>query len=118
VPVAFVMDVVFLVHDDLTWFLLLALFRMGLVLLQLLTLAPALRSRQGLGYWYLIPFFSLVYGPILLATRFGGTLAGVLHVRRQREKLRELERPGPWAGPDADLWRETELSPAEASGTA
>jgi cellulose synthase/poly-beta-1,6-N-acetylglucosamine synthase-like glycosyltransferase len=118
VPLAFVMDVVFLVHDDLAWFLLLALFRMGLVLLQLLTLAPALRSRQGLGYWYLIPFFSLVYGPILLATRFGGTLAGVLHVRRQREKLRELERPGPWAGPDADLWRETELSPAEASGTA
>jgi len=111
-PVAFVLDLVFLLHDDVGWVLVLAVARMTLLALQLVTLAPALKYRQGLGYWYLIPVFTLVYGPILLATRFAGTVAGVIHVRELREKLRTLQLPrSPSAMPSRDDWLDVELQP-------
>ena len=73
------------------WFAVLAVARMALLGAQLALLSPALRSRQGLGNALTIPFFSLIYGPLLLCTRFCGTLAGVKHIYEQREKLRERE---------------------------
>jgi hypothetical protein len=69
-----------LVHGDLQWFFTLAAARMLLHASQIAILLPALRSRQGLRNVPLIPLFTLIYGPLLLATRFFGTLTGVGHV--------------------------------------
>jgi hypothetical protein len=79
-PIAFVLDAAFLVHGDLQWFFTLAAARMLLHASQIAILLPALRSRQGLRNVPLIPLFTLIYGPLLLATRFFGTLTGVGHV--------------------------------------
>jgi len=90
-PVAFVLDAAFLLHGDLGWFFTLAAARMLLHASQIAVLLPALRSRQGVRNVPLIPFFTLIYGPLMLATRFFGTLAGIGHVYVQREKLRDIE---------------------------
>jgi hypothetical protein len=90
-PIAFVLDAAFLVHGDLQWFFTLAAARMLLHASQIAILLPALRSRQGLRNVPLIPLFTLIYGPLLLATRFFGTLTGVGHVYIQRQKLRDIE---------------------------
>jgi hypothetical protein len=50
------------------------------------------RCKQGLRYAYLIPIFTLAYGPVLLVTRFLGTIAGVTHVVNLRRRLATLER--------------------------
>jgi hypothetical protein len=41
--------------------------------------------------FFVIPFFTLIYGPLMFATRFFGTLAGVGHVYVRREKLADIE---------------------------
>ncbi|MDP9235095.1 MAG: hypothetical protein M3P01_11195 [Actinomycetota bacterium] len=49
----------------------------------MLSIRPALHRRsslQGLRFWWLSPFFVLVYGPLLLGARFGGSWAGLRHV--------------------------------------
>ena len=81
-------------------------------------LAPTLRCRQGLRYWYLIPFFTLVYGPILLVTRFAGTVAGVIHVRELKEKLRAIELPSSLVGErGAYDWVDGRVQPVGALST-
>lgn len=118
IPVVFVMDLVFLIHGDLTWLFLLAAARMALLGLQFGVLAPTLRCRQGLRYWYLIPFFTLVYGPILLVTRFAGTVAGVIHVRELKEKLRAIELPSSLVGErGAYDWVDGRVQPVGALST-
>jgi hypothetical protein len=47
-----------------------------------------------LRYWWLTPFFTLVYGPVLLLTRFFGTWSGITHVLALRRKEDRLEHAG------------------------
>jgi hypothetical protein len=54
--------------------------------MQLMILKPALQSRQGIGYWWLIPLFVLVYGPLQVAVRFVGTWAAIGHVWDLRKR--------------------------------
>ncbi len=58
---------------------------------QLLVLSGALINRQGLAYWWLVPFFTLAYGPVLLAVRFAGTWKGLRDIGILRRKEVELE---------------------------
>ena len=81
-----------LLQDRMEWVALLLLVRMALVIGQVALVRPALRCRQAAAYWYVVPFFTLVYGPILVVARFVGTIAGVVHVLGLREKLAVLER--------------------------
>lgn len=90
-PLAFILDAVFLLHGDFAWFVVLALARMALLGAQIAVLSPALRCRQGIEYVTLIPLFSLLYGPVLIATRFVGSIAAVKHIFDQRDKLRQLQ---------------------------
>jgi cellulose synthase/poly-beta-1,6-N-acetylglucosamine synthase-like glycosyltransferase len=76
------------------WVAILVLGRMAIMAVQLLTLSLVLHSKQGLSYWWLIPFFVLAYGPVLLATRFIGSWAGIGNVRRLRRKETRLEHVG------------------------
>jgi cellulose synthase/poly-beta-1,6-N-acetylglucosamine synthase-like glycosyltransferase len=68
--------------------------QMAVMIMQLLILMKALRFRQGLRYWFLIPFFTLVYGPVLLAVRFIGTWSGLIHIWMLRRKEEGLEHAG------------------------
>lgn len=80
-------------HDGPHWFAAMMGARAVLMVLELAFAAPALNrrdTRQGLGNWWLAPFFVLAYGPLLLATRFIGTWAGVGHVIRLRRKSDEI----------------------------
>jgi hypothetical protein len=61
---------------------------------QLLILSPVLNSRQGLAYWRMLPFFTLVYGPVLLSVRFIGAWSGLGHVWLLRRKEDHLEHAG------------------------
>jgi len=76
------------------WVALLILGRMAIMAAQLITLSLVLHSKQGLSYWWLIPFFVLIYGPVLLVTRFIGSWAGIGNVRRLRRKETKLEHVG------------------------
>jgi len=76
------------------WVALLIGGRMLIMAVQLVTLSLVLHSKQGLSYWWLIPFFVLVYGPVLLVTRFLGSWAGIANVRRLRRKETKLEHVG------------------------
>jgi cellulose synthase/poly-beta-1,6-N-acetylglucosamine synthase-like glycosyltransferase len=68
--------------------------QMAIMTAQLFILSGVLRFRQGLRYWCLIPFFTLVYGPVLLATRFVGTWSGLVHILILRKKETRLEHAG------------------------
>jgi cellulose synthase/poly-beta-1,6-N-acetylglucosamine synthase-like glycosyltransferase len=68
--------------------------QMAIMGTQLLILSRTLQPRQGLRYWFLIPFFTLVYGPVLLAVRFAGTWSGLVHVGVLRKKENRLEHAG------------------------
>ncbi len=94
----FLLDVyLLLAHDGPYWLAALLGLRVALIWVQMLFIRPALHRRpslQGLRYWWLGPFFVLVYGPILLGARFAGTWAGVAHVRalrRRGDSVRGLE---------------------------
>jgi cellulose synthase/poly-beta-1,6-N-acetylglucosamine synthase-like glycosyltransferase len=91
-PIVLVVDTFLLLHDRVEWVALFLIARMTLVAGQVLLVRPALRCRQAATSWYLAPFFTLVYGPLLLVSRFLGTVAGVLHVLGLREKLAVLEQ--------------------------
>jgi cellulose synthase/poly-beta-1,6-N-acetylglucosamine synthase-like glycosyltransferase len=91
-PFVLLVDVAFLVHERIGWVVALILARMTLIGAQVALVRPALRCRQASTYWRLIPFFTLVYGPLLVVARFVGTVAGVLHVMGLREKLAALEQ--------------------------
>ena len=86
----YILDIgLLLAHGGPIWLLVMVGGRMVIVALQMLILAPALnrqQSRQGLAYWWLIPFYVLVYGPLLLCVRFAGTWTGLYHVRELRMK--------------------------------
>jgi glycosyltransferase involved in cell wall biosynthesis len=92
VPVVFVIDVVLVLHDRVEWLTVLILARMTLIAAQVAIVRPSLRCKQGIRYAYLIPIFTLAYGPVLLVTRFLGTIAGVAHVVNLRRRLATLER--------------------------
>lgn len=68
--------------------------QMAIMAAQLFILSGVLRFRQGIRYWWLIPFFTLVYGPMLLATRFIGTWSGLVHILILRKKETRLEHAG------------------------
>jgi cellulose synthase/poly-beta-1,6-N-acetylglucosamine synthase-like glycosyltransferase len=91
-PFVFAVDVALLLHDRVAWVVALFLVRMGLIAAQVMLIRRVLRCPQASTYWPIIPFFTLVYGPVLLTARFVGTVAGVLHVLGLRDKLAELER--------------------------
>lgn len=76
------------------WLGAVLLAQMALMGGQLAILAGALNSRQGADYWFLIPLFTLVYGPVLLAVRFVGTWAGLAQVLTLRRKEDRLEHAG------------------------
>ena len=78
----------------LQWLAVLLLLRMALMALQLLTMTLLLHERQGVYYYWLIPFFVLVYGPILLAARFAGSWAGMNHIRALKRRQAHLEHAG------------------------
>jgi poly-beta-1,6-N-acetyl-D-glucosamine synthase len=78
----------------LTWVALLVGGRMAIMIVQLVILSRILHSRQGISYWWLVPFFVCLYGPILLVTRFLGAWAGMANVRRLRQKETHLEHAG------------------------
>jgi poly-beta-1,6-N-acetyl-D-glucosamine synthase len=61
-------------------------------ILQIVILRPALRELQGARWWWLLPLFSILYAPLLLAVRCIGTWAGIAHVWRLRHK--EIEHVG------------------------
>jgi cellulose synthase/poly-beta-1,6-N-acetylglucosamine synthase-like glycosyltransferase len=71
---------------------------------QLFILAGVLHSRQGAAYWFLIPFFTLLYGPVLLAVRFVGTWAGVRQVLELRRKEDRLQHEGLAPGRGRTVW--------------
>jgi cellulose synthase/poly-beta-1,6-N-acetylglucosamine synthase-like glycosyltransferase len=76
------------------WLLVVLAVWIGVMAAQLLILAPALRSKQGLGYLWLLPLFPLAYGPLLLLTRFAGTWTGLRNIRVLRGKELTLEFGG------------------------
>jgi cellulose synthase/poly-beta-1,6-N-acetylglucosamine synthase-like glycosyltransferase len=77
------------------WWLLVVLAAwIGVMAAQLLILAPALRSKQGLAYLWLLPLFPVAYGPVLLFTRFAGTWTGLRNIRALRGKESTLEFGG------------------------
>jgi cellulose synthase/poly-beta-1,6-N-acetylglucosamine synthase-like glycosyltransferase len=94
----FLLDLYLLIsHDGPVWLGVILGLRIVILWLEMLLLRPALHWRdsyQGLAHWWLAPVFVLVYGPLLLAARFGGTWAGVAHVR-------ELKRRGDLVGAEA-----------------
>jgi len=81
-------------HGGALWLGVLLLAQVAAMGAQLGILSSALHSRQGIVYWWLIPFFTLVYGPVLLAVRFAGTWAGLAHVLALRRKEDRLEHAG------------------------
>lgn len=95
-------------HAD--WLLALAGIRMALLALQLLLMTGLLHERQGVYYYWLIPLFVLVYGPILLVARFAGSWTGLVHVRRLRATRVRLEHAG--LSHDSHLSRGLTLEPA------
>jgi cellulose synthase/poly-beta-1,6-N-acetylglucosamine synthase-like glycosyltransferase len=76
------------------WLAGLLLAQMAIMGTQLGILSGALHSRQGLRYSWLVPFFTLAYGPVLLAVRFAGTWSGLTHVLVLRRKEDRLEHAG------------------------
>jgi cellulose synthase/poly-beta-1,6-N-acetylglucosamine synthase-like glycosyltransferase len=85
---------VLFVRGGAVWLAAILLAQMALTGLQILILASALHSRQGARYWFLIPLFTLVYGPVLLAVRFAGTWAGLSQVVALRRKEDRLQHAG------------------------
>jgi biofilm PGA synthesis N-glycosyltransferase PgaC len=86
-----------LAHDGPVWIALLLGGRMALMSLEMVLLRPALHreaSLQGLYSFWLIPLFVLLYGPLLLATRFAGTWTALWHVRELRLKQEALQSEG------------------------
>lgn len=76
------------------WLLLFVVARTVVSELELLILSPVVASRQGLRYWFLVPLFVLVYGPILIAVRFVGTWAALAHIVELRRKEEVVHREG------------------------
>jgi poly-beta-1,6-N-acetyl-D-glucosamine synthase len=76
------------------WLLVVLAVWIGVMAAQLLILAPALRSKQGLAYLWMLPLFPLAYGPLLLFTRFAGTWTGLRNIRVLRGKELTLEYGG------------------------
>jgi cellulose synthase/poly-beta-1,6-N-acetylglucosamine synthase-like glycosyltransferase len=73
------------------WLAALLIAQMVMMAAQLYLLSKALLNRQGLRYWWLVPFFTLAYGPVLLVVRFAGTWAGIRHIGILRRKEVGLE---------------------------
>ena len=67
----------------------------------------------GIRYIWLVPFFILVYGPILLAARCAGAWVGVRDVRQLRRAQIKLEHAG--LDPNSILARGLELPVATAT---
>jgi hypothetical protein len=82
------------IHGGAVWLLAVLASQTAIMAAQLLVLSPVLQSRQGLSYWRMLPFFTLVYGPLLLSVRFVGTWAGLRHVWLLRQKEDRLEHAG------------------------
>ena len=76
------------------WLMLFVVARSMVLYVELLILSPALASRQGAAYWFLVPLFILVYGPVLIAVRFVGTWAALAHIVELRRKEEVVEREG------------------------
>jgi hypothetical protein len=81
---------------------------------QLFILAGVLHSRQGAAYWFLIPFFTLLYGPVLLSVRFVGTWAGVRQVLELRRKEDRLQHEGLAPGRGRRSGRPDRAAPARS----
>jgi cellulose synthase/poly-beta-1,6-N-acetylglucosamine synthase-like glycosyltransferase len=97
-------------RDGQAWFWGLVLAHMALTMLQLAIIGPVVFERQGLNRWWLVPFFTLVYGPVLIGVRCFGTWAGIRHVyllRRKQDRVRA-------AGMDSELIRLPESPPVLA----
>jgi cellulose synthase/poly-beta-1,6-N-acetylglucosamine synthase-like glycosyltransferase len=82
------------VHGGAVWLMAVLATQTAIMAAQLLILSPVLHSRQGLAYWRMLPFFTLVYGPLLLTVRFIGTWSGLGHVWLLRRKEDRLEHAG------------------------
>jgi cellulose synthase/poly-beta-1,6-N-acetylglucosamine synthase-like glycosyltransferase len=84
-------------NEGIAWFVAMFAFHTLMRLLQLLLLAPALNryeSKQGLSSFWLVPFFSLLYGPMILLARFIGSWRSVAHVLELRNRDDVVERSG------------------------
>jgi cellulose synthase/poly-beta-1,6-N-acetylglucosamine synthase-like glycosyltransferase len=81
-------------HGGALWLGAVLAVQMVALMAQLGILSGVLHERQGLAYWWMTPVFTLVYGPVLFATRFIGSWSGVAHVAILRRKEDRLEHAG------------------------
>jgi cellulose synthase/poly-beta-1,6-N-acetylglucosamine synthase-like glycosyltransferase len=96
--------VLLLARGGALWFGAILVSQMVMMGMQLLILSGALHSRQGAAYWFLIPLFTLVYGPVLLIVRFAGTGAGLVLVLALRRKEDRLQHAGFAPGRGQAVW--------------
>jgi cellulose synthase/poly-beta-1,6-N-acetylglucosamine synthase-like glycosyltransferase len=96
--------VLLFIRGGALWLGAILVSQMALMGVQLLILSGALHSRQGAAYWFLIPLFTLVYGPVLLAVRFAGTWAGLFQVLALRRKEDRLQHAGLAPGRGRTVW--------------
>ncbi|MDV2686420.1 glycosyltransferase family 2 protein [Alkalihalophilus lindianensis] len=71
--------------DFISGFLWFSILHIGLNLFSLLTIAPVTHSKQGLGQWYLLPIYSLIYQPFLAVIRAYAVLQGILLILRMKK---------------------------------
>jgi glycosyltransferase involved in cell wall biosynthesis len=84
----------FVVAGHWMWIGALLLARMGMMVTQIVIMPLILHERQGVRYVWLVPFFVLVYGPILLAARSAGAWTGARDIYRLRRAQHQLEHAG------------------------
>jgi cellulose synthase/poly-beta-1,6-N-acetylglucosamine synthase-like glycosyltransferase len=81
-------------HGGALWLSAVLAAQMVALMAQLAILGGVLHERQGIAYWWMTPIFTLIYGPVLFATRFVGSWSGIAHVAVLRRKEDRLEHAG------------------------
>jgi poly-beta-1,6-N-acetyl-D-glucosamine synthase len=75
------------ITEVLTGYAILSMIHISLVAIMMILVAPVAYDRQGVGQWYLVPLFSLVYQPFLAIVRTWAIIQALIILARPIQKM-------------------------------